>query len=286
MKKLLSVIIIAASLLMLCLPASAAQYANMWELWSSWTNSKEPDALSFYPDYICGVWSKDGGTHLTVMVTKDEAGEAGKAEILGLIEDDSSVDFTYGSYTYLELRELQEVIVGFMKENKYGLIGCGVEEKNNYLSVMIDKNNENAQTFMDMCFEKYNNMIAFEHSDGVSFFVANEAGNGDLNIGGAAPTIGINPSSGGNVYDADSAPVNQYRGVLLWLLPALALLLIAGTVLLILRRRRAALVTNTGAVVNGDAPLTRAQTEAAVKESEAIPSPELDRRIMDDIEKH
>ena len=47
-----------------------------------------------YPDYVTGIWSTDGSSYnLTLGVTNDAAGEAGKQEILDQIEDDASVAF-------------------------------------------------------------------------------------------------------------------------------------------------------------------------------------------------
>ena len=62
------------------------KYATMGDLYQAW------GGYEGYPDYICGVWSTDGGmSNMTVAVTKDKAGERGKEEILSLLESPNSV---------------------------------------------------------------------------------------------------------------------------------------------------------------------------------------------------
>ena len=90
------------------------KYATMGELYQAW------GGYEGYPDYICGVWSTDGGmSNMTVAVTKDKAGERGKEEILSLLENPNSVTFTYQSYSYQELQEVNEAVVVLYISLKY-----------------------------------------------------------------------------------------------------------------------------------------------------------------------
>ena len=81
--KTLRFMILTALLMIVCSTGVlAAEFADANALFQYWYSTQETPSASPYPDYVCGVWSTDGTTdHLTIAVTKDEAGEAGKSEI-------------------------------------------------------------------------------------------------------------------------------------------------------------------------------------------------------------
>ena len=96
MKKLTAVLLVLTLLFGFSLTAFAeeAKFEKMKDLNNYWA---ENDA---YPDWFCGVWTETGSlNNLVVAVLDTEEGERGKQEILDLIEDDSSVTFTYGEYS-------------------------------------------------------------------------------------------------------------------------------------------------------------------------------------------
>ena len=84
--------------------AEEARYRNAGELYEAWAEN--------LPDYICGIWSIDGGTtNLTFGIQNNEAGDTGKQRMLDLIENDSSITFVYQEYSrnyllYLIIKKL------------------------------------------------------------------------------------------------------------------------------------------------------------------------------------
>jgi len=115
---------------------------------------------------MSGVWSTDGGlNNLTIAVTKDEAGEAGKAEILELIENDESVTFTYQSYSYAELLAARlEIERQLGKDN--GMHSIGIYEMENHIGVGIDETHPKAEAFMQKLLKEYGDMVHIEISTG------------------------------------------------------------------------------------------------------------------------
>ena len=166
MKKIAS--ILAALMLMLSLCATALadnEYATAFDLYQAWY--AENGYENPYPDYITGVWSADGSMdHFVFGVTDDEQGEAGKAEILRLVADDTTVDFAYQNYSYAELLAIQQEIAPRMGDAT-GAFACGVYDMENVLKISIDESNPNAEDFMAEMFEKYGDRVAFEKGDGI-----------------------------------------------------------------------------------------------------------------------
>ena len=108
------------------------KYVTMGDLYQAW------GGYEGYPDYICGVWSTDGGmSNMTVAVTKDKAGERGKEKILSLLENPNSVTFTYQSYSYQELQEVNEAIVSRMMAGDQSIVACGIYEMENKVHVSV-----------------------------------------------------------------------------------------------------------------------------------------------------
>ena len=121
MKKLAFILAVVMLMLSLCATALAdGEYATAFDLYQAWfaQNGYENP----YPDYISGVWSADGSMdHFVFGVTDDERGEAGKAEILRLVADDTTVDFAYQNYSYAELLAIRAAC---KKLETWRLSGC------------------------------------------------------------------------------------------------------------------------------------------------------------------
>ena len=118
-----------------------------------------------YPDYICGVWSTDGGMdNLTVAVTDDQAGEQGREEILSLLENPDSVTFTTQTYSYRELSAIMEEISAQMGGDSL-IIGCGVYEMDNTVHIMVNDTGEDADALAKALAKKYGGKVLVEMSD-------------------------------------------------------------------------------------------------------------------------
>ena len=175
-----------------------AKYMTMADLYQDWYASGKYEYN--YPDYVCGVWTETGDmSELVVAVTKDEAGEKGKEEILSLIENDDSVKFTYQSYTYKELRQVQGEITQFMGDES-GIYGIGVYEMDNNVHAVIDMSNPNAEMYVEKLLGQYGDKLVFEAGSGITLDcttvgVIDSAGGYD--IGGET---GYEEAAGGGIY--------------------------------------------------------------------------------------
>lgn len=162
MRKLFALIF---SVLMICacattVSAAEAQYSTAGALYEDWYNS--------LPDYICGVWSTDGGTsNLTFGIQKNEAGNAGKQEILELVENDSSVTFVYQEFSRNYLLGIQKEIDEYF-EKDLGLISTGLDDINNCIVIGILKertDNADTQNMIAEITEKYGHAVSVEYTD-------------------------------------------------------------------------------------------------------------------------
>ena len=231
-----------------------AQYSTAGDLYQAWMAAQPDWRQNPYPEYVCGVWSTDGGiNNLTIAVTKDEAGEAGKAEILDLLENDESVAFTYQSYSYAELLAARlEIETQLGKDN--GMHSIGIYEMQNHIGVGIDETHPKAEGFMQKLLKEYGNMVCIELSTGPINTLEDIA---YVDIGG---TVEQGPSH-------------------LWIL------LLAGTMVLctggffLLRQRRLAVQTANGEVQTASS-LSRKQTAQLVRQSTAEPHPEALKELL------
>lgn len=253
------VLLLAAALL--CAGAAHAetdQFANAYELYSYWYSTQTDWTESAYPDYVCGVWSSDGGMdNLTIAVLEGAEGEAGKAEILDAVADDSTLTFAYQKYSHAELRAIQEELTPFLGD-KTGAQGIGVDEMGNTVSIYINTDAPGAEAFMAECFETYGDRIMFEGGSGV--FVTTED-----------TTAATRPNLRQELGRTSSAP-------LLWALTALFAVFCIGPFLL--ARHRLALQTADGRTVTAGESLSRSEVEAAVRESQTPPPPETLQTIL------
>lgn len=276
-------------------------YFDMGELYQAWYENGEYEYN--YPDYVCGVWTETGDmSELVVAVTKDEAGEAGKEEILSLIENDESVKFTYQSYSYKELRQAQDEIVHFMGDES-GIYGLGVDETENKLRADIDMSNPNAEATVQKLLAQYGDMLVFEAGNGVSFDCQSESiiGTGGYDMGagyteetGGLLGTGINADGGASYTPAvteeeltsvtaisvatektDSFPIFAVCG---------AAVIVLGAVVLFAVNRARAKQTTAGILTEGGR-LTAGDTEIIVAESREEPQRDILSAVMDEIEK-
>ena len=264
MKKTIPFLLCIFMMFLLCSAAFAegaeetpAQFENAGALFQHWM-ANAGNGQSPYPAYVCGVWSTDGTEkNLTIAVTKDEAGEAGKAEILAAIADKSTVTFTYQAYTFAELWALQQTLQERMGEET-GVYGVGVYESENCVMISIDEENPNAEAFMHECFERYGDRVRFEAGSGAYVMIED--------IGITLPGMGAD------------------RGLVAspWFWAAFAGILLLAALLMLRQRKLAATHAGAGtAALHSNARITRREAEAAVREAELTPPPTLDAAILE-----
>ena len=214
------------------------KYATMGDLYQAW------GGYEGYPEYICGVWSTDGGmSNMTVAVTKDKAGERGKAEILSLLENPNSVTFTYQSYSYQELQEVNEAIVSRMMAGDQSIVACGIYEMENKVHISVLETAENAEETAQKLVKTYGDKVTVEL--GAMLF----------------------DTTMEETYD------RGVPGVLLVLAAAAVRLGIPGAVTLPAR------LTSAGKVIT-ERPMSRRQVEKLVAKSTEIPSQRLEEQIQ------
>lgn len=213
------------------------KYATMGELYQAW------GGYEGYPDYICGVWSTDGGmSNMTVAVTKDKAGERGKEEILSLLENPDSVTFTYQSYSYQELQEVNEAIVERMMAGDQSIVACGIYEMENKVHISVLETAENAEKTAQKLVKTYGDKVTVE--------------------------------LGAMLFDTTMEETYD-RGV-----PGVLLVLAAAVVLLgiTVAVKLPARLTSAGKVIT-ERPMSRRQVEKLVAKSTEIPSQRLEEQM-------
>lgn len=284
-----------------------AKYLTMGDLYQAWYASGEYEYN--YPDYVCGVWTETGDmSELVVAVTKDEAGEAGKEEILSLIENDDSVKFTYQSYSYKELRQVQDEISSFMGDES-GIYGLGVYEMENKVHANIDMSNPNAEMYVEKLLGQYGDMLVFEAGNGITLDAAtvgiidNAGGYGvdggtvlTEETGGGIYATGINADGG---YQDAPAVTMEELGITTTITPApasepdnrlwifavcAAAVIVLGAVIAFAVNKSKAKQTTAGILADGGR-LTVSDTEAIVRKTEEKPSGDILGEVMAEIEK-
>ena len=149
--------------------ASEAQYPTAGDLYEVWYNN--------LPDYICGVWSTDGGTaNLTFGIQNNEAGNAGKLEILELIENDASVTCVYQQFGRNDLLQMQAEIDEYFQED-LGLLSTGLDEMNNCIVLGIHKERKDdalTQSMISEIIEKYGEAVCVEYTDPIVYTITEE----------------------------------------------------------------------------------------------------------------
>lgn len=275
--KILRILFLSATLTLSCsLPALAAgTFSSAADLWTFWQESPASREESPYPSYICGVWSTDGSQeNLTFSVTKDEAGEAGKAEILELVEDDSTVSFTYQSYPHEELWAIQLELEPWLGDAT-GAYGIGVYEMENTVVISINTDHPKSEAFMQDCFAAYGDRIRFETGSGLTF----TAGSSEIGVISAVGGLAFTEETGGSGA-ADIGGSSTQRSVWLWLFAAV--LAMAGAAAW--SGHLPLLQTVGGKNTTIPTRMTRRETAEAVRQSSCSPRPEIRQAILREID--
>lgn len=233
--------------------AAEGQYITAGDLYEAWHNN--------LPDYICGVWTADGGTTLTFGIQNNEAGNAGKQKILELIENDSSVTFAYQVFGRNELLRIQEELDEYFTQN-LGVIYTGLDEMNNCVVLGIDqkrKHNADTQHMIERITENYGEAIRVEYTEEISY-TAGELEN---------LTAWIRKSKQPSM-----------------LMPMIVMLLfmIGITFAMAIRRKMMILQTNHGTTVSVTCLPSAKDVEAMVKRSEYTVPSDLKQKVMDMID--
>lgn len=265
MKKLITAIIAVLIACTFSITAFAdGEYATAGDLYQDWAATYPPDYTPSYPDYVCGVWSTDGGmTNLTIAVQDNEAGEAGKQEILDLIADDSTVTFVYQKYSKNYLLSIQKEIDLYF-ENDLGMVFTGVNEYDNRVDIGIleeRKNDPDTKKMIDELTEKYGDAVFIECTYAVA-------------------SIEDTVADFSTISDANDEVNNKHIIVVLC---AVGSVFIAVASVVVVRKRSAlTLQTNTGENI-ATSTLSTKEVENMVKSSNTEVPAELDAKIMTEI---
>ena len=263
MKRISTVVIAVFLLLSFTLPCCAhVKYDTAYDLFQVWSG---PQA---FPDYVSGVWCTDGNTsNLTIAVLKNDEGEKGKEEILELIEDDSSVTFTYGQYSRNYLTYVQkEVDKHFKNHEEHGLIGTALLEKEGKIGLHILKeykdNKKTGELLTDLT-SQYGDIFTLTYGDA---FIEQ-----DISI---TTNELIAPIENNNVH-------RNYPSLSTIVL---VLILISSIAFMIVRKKRAkAMRTNSGEIVTSTA-FTEKQVEQEIENASIHYPQTLDTKISEKID--
>ena len=227
--------------------AEEAQYCNAGELYEAWAEN--------LPDYICGVWSTDGGySNLTFGIQDNEAGNAGKQKMLDLIENDSSITFVYQEYSRNYLLQIQREIDEYMKLD-LGLVSTGLYDTRNCIELGIledRKNDADTQTMIKEITDKYGNAVSVTYTD-ARF---------ELTFG------------------EEKDPMAHYS---LFLPVFLVVVAVLGMLFIVIPKRGVLLQTGNGTTMVSTTAPTGKEVEGMVMKSSYKTSSKLDKRIMNAI---
>ena len=250
---MISVFLIFSCTVSVC--AAEAQYSTAGDLYEAWYNN--------LPDYICGVWSTDGGTtNLTFGIQNNASGNAGKQKILELIENDSSVTFVYQEFSRNYLLQIHNEIDEYFKLDQ-GLISSGLDDINNCIVLSIyqeRKDNPDTQKMVNEITGKYGKAVSVEYTDQLIY------------------TVGAN--------EPNNTWLTLTKQQSMFMPMAMLLLLLFGVVFVIsVRRKMLILQTNRGTTVATTLPPSAKDVEDMVKQSNySVPS-DLRQKVMDMIDR-
>lgn len=248
MKKLF---VFLLSVLLVCTCASAvsaaeAKYSTAGDLYQSWGEN--------IPDYICGMWSTDGSfDKLTFGIQNNAAGNAGKQEMLDLVENDASLTFVYQVFSRNYLLQIQGEIYEYFQKD-LGLVSTGLDEINNCITLGIleeRKDDKDTQNMIKEITRKYGDAVRVEYT--------------------------------GEIYPMTAkAPYAQAFPVLA---TGITVICLIGTVLIVNQRKRLLLLqTDNGTTVSATASHSAKAVEEMVKKSNYTVNAALDQKIMGIIE--
>lgn len=251
MKKIFTLILTIVFICSCSIIASAAEskYNTAGELYEAWCEN--------LPDYICGVWSTDGGANnLTFGIQNNADGNAGKQEMLSLVKNDSTLTFVYQEYSRNYLLQIQREIDEYMIKD-LGLVETALDEQNNCIELGIlteRKDDVNTQNMLEEIIDKYGKAVRVHYTDKIF----------DLTISVEKPF--------------------QSQHFLLYIVGIITVLLV-GLFFVFQKRNILLLQTNNGATVSATTYPSTKEVENLVRKTQYdIPS-ELDQRIMREINK-
>jgi len=246
-------------------------FPTIFDLFQHWSSSG-------YPDYVTGVWSADGSYNLTVGITKDEAGEAGKQEILDLIENDTSVSFVNQTYSRNYLLQIQDELFPYFKQKELGMVGNGVDDIGNCIDVWILDEKANDDTTLNFIAElqkTYGTAVAFSYSEG---FVHTDTLTEEIGLKGPL----ISPISEGSSLLPNAPKGSSFSPLLAAGLIGIPLL-IFGIYFALRKRFIPVMQTNAGSTVTASEPLSVKDVKELVKESSSALPKGLDEKVMEGI---
>lgn len=168
MKKTVALIL---SVIVICfcsttVSAEKATYSTAGDLYEAWHDN--------LPDYICGVWSTNGGSsHITFGIQNNESGNAGKQEMLELVENDSTLTFVYQVFSRNYLLQIQKEIDEYLGED-LGLVSTAVDDINNCIVLGIleeRKDDLDTQNMIEDIIRKYASAVNIEYTDEILFTI-------------------------------------------------------------------------------------------------------------------
>lgn len=240
-----------------CSFANGAKYETMFDLFQSWDEN--------YPDYVCGIWSNDGTDNdLTVALIEGEEGEKGKAEILSLIRNHSTVTFTTMKYSRNHLISIQESLYEYFDKG-IGLMVIGVYETQN--KVVLEIQDDYVSNTETKLFVKY---VEETYGDAVKVNFSN------IRI---LPTIESNPYT-------ETLTILETKGndnTPLYVSAAALLLLTVFAVTFFYGKKKSLVMSTTNGHTIEESKVTNKEVIESVKNSSLTPSESLESRILDDI---
>lgn len=259
MKKITALFISLFLIYSLCFSCSAeAVFETAGDLYQSWAG------VDNYPDYVCGVWSTNGGSdYLTIAVLDTEEGEQGKSEILELVKDDSTVTFAYGEYSrdYLT-KTLNEITQLFKTSEEHGIVAAALLDKENRIALtVVDEyeNNEKSKETLDNLKSQYGDVFIINYAKQPVF----------------SDDSAYISSTDISIHDERKSP--DYRAIVL-----LLILIFSVTFMIIRKRRQALLKTTTGEVISST-ELSQKEIEHLIKHRDSEYPDELDNKIFEAI---
>lgn len=251
MKKILA-LFFAIILLYPCfmtVSAAEAKYTTAGDLYEAWCEE--------IPDYICGIWSTDGGTtNLTFGIQNTPEGNAGKQEMLDLVDDDSTLTFVYQAYSRDYLLQIQSELDTYMLQD-WGLISTALDEQNNCIELGILQDRKG-----DAATERMLKKIAAQYGSAVWVIYT------------------------GEIYPTTLTHSNllQQQNFLIYIV-SIAVIFLLGIFFIFQKRNIPLFQTNHGAATSPANALSTKELENMIRKTAHNTSPELDQRITDAINK-
>lgn len=279
-KILLILAIILACSLSMTAYANESKYKNAAELYAFWVNFG-------FPDYICGVWSTDGSSeNLTFAVQNTRDGNAGKQEILNLVEDDSTVSFAYQKYSLNYLHEISENWWKYAEHSEEWFVGCGTLEMDNVFEITVLREGIYTRSFkktVRKLTKEYGNAIVYRVADSrpVDSSLSNTPFSNDLYSGNYFTMI----------WTKDLTNVTGTE-LLLRTSPTIPCLIVFGgfsilvLAFLILKKKKLILINVKGKNMQKDnTSLSSKEVEQMITHSQISVSSDLDEKVMASINK-